>query len=67
MSLSGAFDTQAAATPPIKPKRAKREKPPSPFSLRLSAEERARLIGAECRIRSAAGEGTTVELRVPLA
>lgn len=43
MSLSSAFDTQAAAKPPIKLKRARREKPPSPFSLRLSAEERARL------------------------
>lgn len=43
MSLSGAFDTQAAATPPKKSKRAKRDKPPSPFSLRLNAEERARL------------------------
>lgn len=43
MSLSGAFDTQAAAPPLQKLKRAKRDKPPSPFSLRLSAEERARL------------------------
>ncbi len=43
MSLSGAFHTQAAATPPKKSKRAKRDKSPSPFSLRLSAEERARL------------------------
>ncbi|MGU3420845.1 hypothetical protein [Methylobacterium sp. D54C] len=43
MSLSGAFDTQAAAKLTTKRKRAKREKPPSPFSLRLSAEERARL------------------------
>jgi signal transduction histidine kinase len=33
----------------------------------LNMRERARLIGAECRIRSAEGEGTTVELRVPLA
>jgi signal transduction histidine kinase len=32
----------------------------------LNMKERARLIGAECRIRSAPGEGTTVELRVPL-
>lgn len=43
MSLSGAFETQAAAPPQIKPKRAKRDRPPSPFSLRLNAEERARL------------------------
>ena len=43
MSLSGAFDSLAAVTPPSKPKRAERDKPPSPFSLRLSAEERARL------------------------
>ncbi|QIJ74129.1 hypothetical protein GU700_05755 [Methylobacterium sp. NI91] len=43
MSLSGAFDTQAATRPPIKPKPEKRDKPPSPFSLRLSDEERARL------------------------
>ncbi|GJD59493.1 hypothetical protein [Methylobacterium dankookense] len=43
MSLSGAFDTQAAAPPPVKSNRAKRAKPPSPFSLRLKAEERARL------------------------
>jgi signal transduction histidine kinase len=33
----------------------------------LNMKERARLIGAECRIRSAPGEGTTVELRVPLS
>ncbi|GAB4211998.1 MAG: GAF domain-containing sensor histidine kinase [Roseiflexaceae bacterium] len=32
----------------------------------LNMRERARLIGAECRIRSAEGEGTTVEVRVPL-
>jgi signal transduction histidine kinase len=32
----------------------------------LNMRERARLIGGECRIRSAEGEGTTVELRVPL-
>jgi signal transduction histidine kinase len=32
----------------------------------LNMKERARLIGAECRIRSAPGEGTTVELHVPL-
>lgn len=43
MSLSGAFDTQAAAPPHPKRKRSKRDKPPSPFSLRLNAEERARL------------------------
>lgn len=43
MSLSSAFDTHAAVPPPIKTKRSKRDKPPSPFSLRLSAEERARL------------------------
>lgn len=43
MSLSGAFDTQAAAKPPPKPKQIRRDKPPSPFSLRLNAEERARL------------------------
>lgn len=43
MSLSGAFDTQATAPPPQKLTRAKRDKTPSPFSLRLSAEERARL------------------------
>jgi signal transduction histidine kinase len=33
----------------------------------LNMKERARLIGAECRIRSAPTEGTTVELRVPLS
>ncbi len=33
----------------------------------LNMRERARLIGAECRIRSAEGEGTTVEVRVPLS
>lgn len=43
MSLTGAFDTQATATPPVRLKRANRDKPPSPFSLRLNAEERARL------------------------
>ena len=32
----------------------------------LNMRERANLIGAESRIRSAEGEGTTVELRVPL-
>ncbi|HJZ48119.1 MAG TPA: GAF domain-containing sensor histidine kinase [Roseiflexaceae bacterium] len=32
----------------------------------LNMRERARLIGGECRIRSAEGEGTTVEVRVPL-
>ncbi|MRI54426.1 hypothetical protein D8770_10725 [Methylobacterium sp. DB1607] len=42
MSLTGAFHTQAAALPPTKPERAKQDKP-SPFSLRLNAEERARL------------------------
>jgi signal transduction histidine kinase len=31
----------------------------------LNMRERARLINAECRIRSSEGEGTTVELRVP--
>lgn len=33
----------------------------------LNMRERARLIGGEYRIRSAEGEGTTVEVRVPLA
>jgi signal transduction histidine kinase len=33
----------------------------------LNMRERARLIGAECRIRSAESEGTIVELRVPLS
>jgi signal transduction histidine kinase len=33
----------------------------------LNMRERAGLIGGECRIRSAEGEGTTVELRVPLS
>ncbi|HEX5692334.1 MAG TPA: GAF domain-containing sensor histidine kinase [Roseiflexaceae bacterium] len=33
----------------------------------LNMRERAELIGGECRMRSAEGEGTTVELRVPLA
>jgi signal transduction histidine kinase len=33
----------------------------------LNMRERARLIGAECRMRSAEGEGTTVELRVPIS
>jgi signal transduction histidine kinase len=32
----------------------------------LNMRERARLIGGECRIRSTEGEGTNVELRVPL-
>lgn len=32
----------------------------------LNMRERAQLIGGECRIRSAEGEGTTVEVRVPL-
>ncbi|HMO58427.1 MAG TPA: ATP-binding protein, partial [Roseiflexaceae bacterium] len=32
----------------------------------LNMRERARLISGECRIRSAEGEGTTIELRVPL-
>lgn len=32
----------------------------------LNMRERARLIGGECRIRSEPGQGTTVELRVPL-
>jgi signal transduction histidine kinase len=32
----------------------------------LNMRERAELIGGECRLRSAEGEGTTVELRVPL-
>jgi signal transduction histidine kinase len=33
----------------------------------LNMRERAGLIGGECRIRSSEGEGTTVELRVPLS
>lgn len=33
----------------------------------LNMRERASLINGECRIRSAEGEGTTVELRVPLS
>ncbi|KAB8144345.1 GAF domain-containing sensor histidine kinase [Chloroflexia bacterium SDU3-3] len=33
----------------------------------LNMRERAALIGGECRIRSVEGEGTTIELRVPLA
>jgi signal transduction histidine kinase len=33
----------------------------------LNMRERATLIGAESRIRSSEGEGTTVELRVPLS
>jgi signal transduction histidine kinase len=33
----------------------------------LNMKERARLIGAECRIRSTPNQGTTVELRVPLS
>jgi signal transduction histidine kinase len=33
----------------------------------LNMRERAGLIGGECRIRSTEGEGTTVELRVPLS
>jgi signal transduction histidine kinase len=33
----------------------------------LNMRERARLAGGDCRIRSAEGEGTTVEVRVPLA
>lgn len=32
----------------------------------LNMRERARLINGECRIRSVEGEGTTVELRVPM-
>jgi signal transduction histidine kinase len=30
-------------------------------------KERARLIGADLRIRSEIGKGTTVELRIPLS
>jgi signal transduction histidine kinase len=33
----------------------------------LNMRERAQLIGGECRLRSVEGEGTTVELRVPLS
>jgi signal transduction histidine kinase len=33
----------------------------------LNMKERARLIGAELRIRSDPGQGTTVELRIPLS
>lgn len=33
----------------------------------LNMKERARLIGAELRMRSEIGEGTTVELRIPLS
>lgn len=33
----------------------------------LNMRERAQLIGGDCRIRSVEGEGTTVEVRVPLA
>jgi len=33
----------------------------------LNMRERARLIGGECRIRSVEGEGTTIELHVPLS
>jgi signal transduction histidine kinase len=33
----------------------------------LNMKERARLIGAEFRIRSEEGQGTTVELRIPLS
>jgi len=33
----------------------------------LNMRERARLAGGECRIRSTEGDGTTVEVRVPLA
>ncbi|MBS1967996.1 MAG: GAF domain-containing sensor histidine kinase [Chloroflexi bacterium SZAS-1] len=33
----------------------------------LNMRERAQLIGGECRIRSVDGEGTTVEVRVPLS
>lgn len=33
----------------------------------LNMRERAELIGGECRIRSTEGQGTTVELRVPLS
>jgi signal transduction histidine kinase len=33
----------------------------------LNMRERAGLIGGECRIRSSEGDGTTVELRVPLS
>jgi signal transduction histidine kinase len=33
----------------------------------LNMRERARLAGGDCRIRSSEGEGTTVEVRVPLA
>ncbi len=33
----------------------------------LNMRERAGLINGECRIRSVEGEGTTIELRVPIA
>jgi signal transduction histidine kinase len=33
----------------------------------LNMKERARLIGADLRIRSEIGQGTTVELRIPLS
>jgi signal transduction histidine kinase len=33
----------------------------------LNMRERARLAGGDCRIRSSEGEGTTVEVRVPLS
>ncbi|PDW02539.1 GAF domain-containing sensor histidine kinase [Candidatus Viridilinea mediisalina] len=33
----------------------------------LNMKERARLIGADLRLRSEVGEGTTVELRIPLS
>lgn len=45
MSLAGVFNTRAPDLPPPKPKPDRKTKRPPPFSLRLSEEERTRLIG----------------------
>jgi hypothetical protein len=44
MSLTGTFNPTTAHFPPPKPSGNRKAKRPAPFSLRLSAEERARLI-----------------------
>lgn len=43
MSIAGSFETAGAVPPTLKAGRAKRDKPPAPFSLRLSPDERTRL------------------------
>ena len=59
MSITGAFEAANAAPLPIVPKR-KRSKPPAPFSLRLSPDERAR-FGVEA---AGAPLGTYIRAKV---